>query len=178
MYDPLALVRTYEAETGGAAAPDADLEARTCLSGVSKVFFGCEHPHIIQELRGVIERQFTDGGAALPLSITSSSPYVMEITAADTTKVTGLEALLPYIPVPAGVHLSLSENAIAFGDGENDVEMLRAVRQGYLMGNAREVVRTLVLGGDPTASGSPVEVIESNVNDGVAKKLTELFLSN
>ena len=47
------------------------------------------------------------------------------------------------------------ENAIAFGDGSNDIEMLQAVGIGVAMGNATEDVKAAadVICGDVTEEG-------------------------
>ena len=62
--------------------------------------------------------------------------------------------------------IKLSET-VAFGDGYNDYELLKEAGKGYLMGNS--LYRLL-------ESLPDYEVIDSNENNGEAKKLIELFL--
>ena len=68
------------------------------------------------------------------LSVTSSLGNNLEINHADATKGRGLLAL--------AAQLGLSpEQTMAFGDGENDISMLRAAGLGVAMGNAAEEVK-------------------------------------
>ena len=60
------------------------------------------------------------------------------------------------------------EEAIAFGDGENDFEMLTMVGKGYAMGNAIDRLKNLL--------PSDFEYVGKNMEDGEALKLQELFL--
>ncbi|MGL4402577.1 MAG: Cof-type HAD-IIB family hydrolase [Fusobacteriaceae bacterium] len=59
------------------------------------------------------------------------------------------------------------EEAVAFGDGMNDLEMLSTVGKGFIMGNHNPSLKKAL---------PHNEVIDTNDNDGVAKKLAELFL--
>lgn len=61
------------------------------------------------------------------------------------------------------------EETIAFGDGMNDLEMLSIVKQGYIMGNANKNLKKLL---------PDCEIIDTNDEDGVAKKIMELFNYN
>lgn len=62
-----------------------------------------------------------------------------------------------------------SSEVAAFGDGMNDESMLHVAGQAFVMGNAPSQLHNAV----PSA-----EVIDTNINDGVAKKLIELFNLN
>ena len=64
------------------------------------------------------------------------------------------------------MNISLEET-IAFGDGLNDYEMLSSVGQGFIMGNGSSRLKEKL---------PQYEIIQTNDNDGVAKKLKELFL--
>lgn len=59
-----------------------------------------------------------------------------DITPANGNKGVGVRKILDYY------HLD-KENAIAFGDGTNDIEMLEAVGTGVAMGNATDDVKTV-----------------------------------
>tara|TARA_R110000868_G_scaffold102642_4_gene282716 strand:- start:1133 stop:1969 length:837 start_codon:yes stop_codon:yes gene_type:complete len=61
------------------------------------------------------------------------------------------------------------DQAISFGDGYNDEEMLRATGKGLLMSNAPESLKSTL---------SHLETIEPNSEYGVAKYLLVNFLSN
>jgi hydroxymethylpyrimidine pyrophosphatase-like HAD family hydrolase len=58
--------------------------------------------------------------------------------------------------------------AISFGDGYNDEEMLKSSAKGLLMSNAPESLKNKL---------SHLEIIEPNSEDGVAKYLLINFLS-
>lgn len=58
------------------------------------------------------------------------------------------------------------EETIAFGDGLNDLEMLSVVKKGYIMGNANKKLKSLL---------PDCEIIDTNDEDGVVKKIMELF---
>lgn len=66
--------------------------------------------------------------------ITSWWPRAVDIIPADGSKGVGVMKVLEYF------HLT-KEQAIAFGDGGNDIEMLKAVGTGVAMGNATEDVK-------------------------------------
>lgn len=80
--------------------------------------------------------------------ITAWWPRAADITPAKGNKGVGVEKVLEYY------HLK-KENAIAFGDGSNDIEMLQAVGIGVAMGNATEDVKAAadVICGDVTEEG-------------------------
>lgn len=63
-------------------------------------------------------------------------------------------------------HYNLNwDNVIAFGDNENDLVMLKAAKKGYLMGNASENLK----------KDNSLEIVDTNDNEGVNKKLIEIF---
>ena len=63
------------------------------------------------------------------LTAVRSSETLCEIMRGDVTKSEGVHVLCDYL----GVDI---ERAIAFGDGRNDIDMLRAVPRSYAMANA------------------------------------------
>ena len=84
------------------------------------------------ELRAEVLR---DCSRRFPGTVASAScPNNVEINAADATKGDALRGLC------AGLGIDLSE-ALAFGDGLNDISMLRAAGVGVAMGNAAEAVK-------------------------------------
>lgn len=105
-----------------------------------------------------------DGVFAKPLSVDlhrirgSPHPFFVEYLMPGNTKGTAITALCKHL----GVDLS---EVVAFGDGENDAEMLEAVGLGVAMKNAR-----------PKAKEHANEVTSYiNDEDGVAKHLEALF---
>lgn len=75
-----------------------------------------------------------------PLSIlkyckaTRWNDYGMDIISESGSKKEGIKRVLEYYKIPL-------ENTMAFGDGENDIEMLEYVALGVAMGNAEEKVK-------------------------------------
>jgi hydroxymethylpyrimidine pyrophosphatase-like HAD family hydrolase len=58
------------------------------------------------------------------------------------------------------------EDVVAFGDGLNDIEMLDIVGEGFIMENGSETLKKKL---------PHLEVVGKNSEDGVAKKLAEIF---
>jgi Cof subfamily protein (haloacid dehalogenase superfamily) len=75
-----------------------------------------------------------------PLSVlkyckaTRWNAYAMDIIPSSGSKKEGIKRVLEYYKIPL-------ENTMAFGDGENDIEMLEYVAIGIAMGNAGEKVK-------------------------------------
>lgn len=86
-------------------------------------------------------------------------PFCLEIFPANATKAEALKKLAQI----CGYSL---ENSVAFGDGFNDIELLNEVENGYIMQNSAEELKNNL---------STLEVIGANYEDGVAKKLIQLF---
>ena len=74
--------------------------------------------------------------AALPpgLTVVQTAPFYLEVIPASVNKGVGLRAAC------AALGLTL-EQAVAFGDSENDIEMLRVAGMGFAMGNADDAVK-------------------------------------
>ena len=74
-------------------------------------------------------------GAAYPdLVVVRSSPILCEITSGAASKAEGVNVVCDHFGIDVA-------DAIAFGDGRNDIEMLRAVPESYAMGNAPDEVK-------------------------------------
>jgi hydroxymethylpyrimidine pyrophosphatase-like HAD family hydrolase len=70
------------------------------------------------------------------LYISKSLPYFLELASPDVTKAAGLEFL--------SRHLGLSrERTVAFGDGENDVELVEWAGYGIAVANAHDRVKAV-----------------------------------
>lgn len=97
--------------------------------------------------------------AALPggLTVVQTAPFYLEVIPATVNKGLGLRAAC------AAVGLS-PEEAIAFGDSENDIEMLKAAGMGVAMGNADDAVKA-----------AADRVTLSNNDNGIAAALAELL---
>ena len=119
-------------------------------AGVNKFLCICA-----PEQTTAIEREIR--GAFPEVFVVRSSDILIEIMDRGTSKADAVRRFCEY----AGI---LPEETIAFGDHYNDVEMLGAVGQGYVMGNAPEEIRRQF--GRVTAD---------NDHDGIADVLERLF---
>jgi Cof subfamily protein (haloacid dehalogenase superfamily) len=93
------------------------------------------------------------------VSLTKAVPGMLEVLPYGSSKGEGVAVLLE--------HLGMSpKNVMAFGDGENDVEMFSLVELGIAVNNAKNVLKDVAKA-----------VTSSNDDDGVAEVL-ELFLKS
>ncbi|MEG0803512.1 MAG: HAD family hydrolase [Pygmaiobacter sp.] len=98
-------------------------------------------------------RLFRELRALGTVEVTSSMPTDIEFNAPGTTKAQGVLALCR--------HLDISpDEVMALGDGENDIDMLRAVGHSVAMGNASHAVQS-----------AANTVTDTNERDGVAKAI-------
>lgn len=88
-----------------------------------------------------------------------SLPYLCDVSVAGINKGTAVLEVCELLKVRV-------EEVAAFGDGMNDLEMLKVVGFPNIMGNAQSALKSGVPGG---------VVIHSNADDGVAKRLMELY---
>lgn len=104
---------------------DADAFESLLDGKVYQMMLGCYKEEYADILRGV------DGAR-----ITAWWTRAADITPAKGNKGVGVKKVLEFY------HLT-KENAIAFGDGTNDIEMLEAVGTGVAMGNATDDVKAV-----------------------------------
>ncbi len=95
----------------------------------NKIFIRCEPP-ICEEMERELGKKFP------ALNVVRSAPYLLEIIDKSVSKATGIEVLLKHY----GFTL---DEAIAFGDNYNDVEMLSYIPQSVVMANAPDEVKKL-----------------------------------
>lgn len=118
---------------------------------ISKLLCLCA-PGAMDPLEAALKEAFPD------LSIVRSEDTLLEIMAKGVNKAAAAEALCSLRGIPM-------EDAAAFGDNYNDLEMLRAVGHGVLMGNA------------PAGMKEQVAVhTEDNDHDGLCRALVRLGL--
>lgn len=99
-----------------------------------------------------LEARFTD------LSFTRSSPYATDIISEGSSKLSGI------LKVAERYRFSLDE-VVAFGDSNNDFEMLKALKYSVAMGNGTKRVRQIAS-----------LVTDSNNRDGIYKAFVRLGL--
>ncbi|OBU85589.1 Cof-type HAD-IIB family hydrolase [Chromobacterium subtsugae] len=121
--------------------------------GVGKVLYIGEHAHLLR-VEEALQRRFGD-----QLYITFSLENCLEVMAAGVSKGHALRLVLGRLDIDPA-------HCLAFGDGQNDVELLRAAGHPRLMGNAH-----------PRLSSEMPDAhrIASNAESGVAQHLRELF---
>jgi len=122
-------------------------------SDIIKVVFWGEND-LLETVYQQLQTQFN-----AKINLTFSLPTCLEVMHADTNKGSAVEAVL------AEKKLTLSD-AIAFGDGMNDVEMLQVVGKPMLMANSQ----TALMNALPDA-----EVTLSSAEHGVAVKLIDIL---
>ena len=89
--------------------------------------------------------------------MTTSAPHLIEISDEAAGKHAGLKKLLEMLKIDPS-------EAIAFGDGDNDSEMLREAGLGVAVSNAGELCRA-----------AADMITASNEEDGVAEALYRVF---
>jgi Cof subfamily protein (haloacid dehalogenase superfamily) len=87
-----------------------------------------DEPEVLDGLEARMKSRF-DGR----LYISKSLPYFLEFASPEVTKASGLQFLADHLGFAA-------DNTVAFGDGENDVELLRWAGYGIAVANAHERV--------------------------------------
>ena len=117
----------YEIDITQATAEICDFEkliAENILP--NKILIMCEPP-ACEEMESKLGAQFPN------LNVVRSAPYLLEIMDKSVSKATGIEVLLKHYGFSA-------DEAIAFGDNYNDIEMLEYIPQSVAMGNAPQKI--------------------------------------
>ena len=83
-------------------------------------------------------------------TLTTAVPEMLEVLPFGASKGAGVLKFLQHLDLP-------TESCIAFGDGENDIEMLQYVKVGVAMQNAKPLLKSVANG-----------ITLSNDEDGVA----------
>jgi Cof subfamily protein (haloacid dehalogenase superfamily) len=84
---------------------------------------------VLDKLRPLIQSELSD-----VIDVTLAVPGMLELLPIGTSKGFGVDILLKHFQIPA-------ENVMAFGDGENDVEMMRLVKYSIAMENAYQTLK-------------------------------------
>ena len=120
----------YEIKVTQAAVEIADF-AELLRAGTlpNKILVMCEPPTCEE-----MEREL---GALFPnLNVVRSAPHLLEVMDKSISKAVGIEILLKHYGFTV-------DEAIAFGDNYNDIEMLEYVPQSVAMGNAPEKIKQI-----------------------------------
>jgi Cof subfamily protein (haloacid dehalogenase superfamily) len=122
------------------------------LKGTHSMYAWGKHEDLLCVQR-YVERELPDVSCAFPL------PHILDFFPKGNHKGVAMQKVCEQLGI-------LPSEVIAFGDGMNDVQMLHAVGQGYVMANAPPMVKEATKG---------LPVISSNSEDGVAAKIEELL---
>lgn len=122
-------------------------------SGINKIFYSGDHA-LLCELESRLRQRHGDR-----LSVTFSMPDCLEVMHGGVNKGNAVKAVLEQ----NGYRLS---DAIAFGDGMNDMEMLSMVGHGVVMANAHDRLKAALPGHRQTLTSD---------EDGVAHYLEQVF---
>lgn len=112
---------------------------------VLKVFFYGEHEELLGLQTYIVER------CRGRVTTTFSLPFTLEVMAEGVSKGAALERVRERLGLDAS-------EVIAFGDGLNDLEMLRAAGSGVLMRNADPLLKA-ALPGNPAIGGNEEEAV-------------------
>lgn len=120
----------------------------------TKIFFAGEYESLLK-IEETVKNTLSG-----KVNVAFVSEYSLEIFPKDCDKSEAAKFLLEKDGLTLG-------DAVAFGDGANDCQLLEKAGKGYLMGNAlHRLVERL----------PDFETVKSNAENGVALKLEELFL--
>ncbi|KAG5500459.1 hypothetical protein JKF63_03552 [Porcisia hertigi] len=137
------------------------------LQHVHKIFFSSWDRPRLEKLEAMLQNRYGE-----ELTVTFSSSYNIDITGKGVTKASALETLysvmtpLPHETASTATPGQRLKATVAFGDDLNDGAMLQRAGLGFIMGNCNPQL----LQRCPN-----LEVIQTNAEDGVARKLVEVF---
>lgn len=127
--------------------------ARHSGAGVAKILYVGEHDHLL-EIEQKVQQRFGDA-----ITITFSAQDCLEIMAPGVSKGSALSLVLERLNLDA-------DHCLAFGDGQNDLELLQTAGHPRLMGNAHPRLASML---------PHVKRIGSNQDSSVARHLRQLF---
>ncbi len=119
---------------------------------LNKIIVQDENPEVVSKIAAILKEKFSDLA-----EIMISQPTCLDIAPKNCTKGTGIENL-------AKIFNLTPNDFMAFGDGENDIEMLKTVGHPVIMSNAQDLLKELF-----------TTVTLSNTEHGVADYLEKYF---
>ncbi|KAG5474377.1 hypothetical protein LSCM1_03157 [Leishmania martiniquensis] len=162
-------MKEYHPENKGTFCPRLfDPESFDSYDGVYKVYYTSNNGPLLAALEHKIKDSYSDS-----VCVAYSLPNCMEVMAIGVNKGMALARVLKGFIFPKDPRSGeeLLKACISFGDGENDVQMLIMAGTGYIMENAQDRLLSAV----PFGKDPHLQMIGSNADDGVAKKLVEVF---
>lgn len=134
--------------------PDVRAHIAAHMERIDSIVFVCPDADIRRELRGELAVRCKD------IHITSSFEHLTEVGHKDAGKGNTLGWLLQKLSLRP-------ENAMTFGDAENDLDMIASAGYGVAMGNAARVCKR-----------AAYMVTDSNEEDGVGKAIFRMLGSS
>lgn len=128
------------------------LEKEEDCPALNKIIVQDENPEVVAKIANILKEKFSDMA-----EIMISQPTCMDIAPKNCTKGTGIKNL-------AKLFNLTTEDFMAFGDGENDIEMLKTVGHPVIMENSQNILKEQFS-----------TVTLSNTDHGVAKYLENFF---
>ena len=142
----------YEIKVTQAATAPADFNELISQNILpNKILIMCEPP-TCEEMESKLGAQFPN------LNVVRSAPHLLEIMDKTVSKATGIEVLLKHYGFTV-------DEAIAFGDNYNDIEMLEYIPQSVAMGNAPQKILKIAS-----------NVTDTNENGGIYTYLKKINL--
>ncbi|KAG5474379.1 hypothetical protein LSCM1_03159 [Leishmania martiniquensis] len=126
------------------------------LQGTHSIWIRGAHEDLIC-VKKYIDRELSN-----EISCTFALPHILDCFAKGINKGVALDKVCRCLGIA-------HKETVAFGDGMNDMEMLQAAGQAFVMANAQAMVKRAAVG---------LLVIRSNDEEGVALKLEELLAAN
>lgn len=118
---------------------------------IDSLAFTCADAQKRRELQMLLEEKIPD------IYVTSSVPHMLEVGHKDAGKGKTLRYLLDFLGISG-------EEAMAFGDADNDIDMLTEVRYGFAMENGME-----------NCKKAAFALAGNNNEDGVAKEILKFI---
>lgn len=131
---------------------EVPLEKEEDCPETNKIIVQDDNPEVITKITKILKDKFSN-----VVEIMVSQPTCVDIAPKNCTKGTGIKNL-------AKIFNLTPDDFMAFGDGENDLEMLKTVGHPVIMANSQEILKQQF----PT-------VTLSNTDHGVAKYLEKYF---
>jgi Cof subfamily protein (haloacid dehalogenase superfamily) len=122
---------------------------------ITKFLFLGDEPKDFVDLEKYMRNKFGN-----KLNLARSNEVCLEVMNENVSKGNAVKYVLDSLNIDI-------KNVVSFGDGWNDIDMLSISGLSFLMKNASDGLKEKL---------SAHEVIDTNRNDGVAKKLKEIFL--
>lgn len=128
------------------------VEKEEDVPDLNKIIVTDDDPQVLVNLLNILKEKFSH-----LVEIMLSQPTCLDVAPKNCSKGTGIENL-------AKIFNLTTDDFMAFGDGENDLDMLKTVGHPVIMENSQEILKSLFS-----------TVTLSNKEDGVARYLEKFF---